>query len=512
MSSICIPHSALPGTSTLFGDYLYRFDRVAAYYAHDPHDPDSIRRAASAAAAMPADRRQAIAEALKLSNGASPAIEKLARPGTVAIVTGQQVGLFSGPCYTVYKALTVARLAAQLSAEGIPAVPVFWLASEDHDFAEVNHVWVHNAAVEPVRLEARGAGQPAQPVGTIPIADLPLDALRAALADLPYGDEVSALVADAYQPGRTFGAAFRLLLEKLLAPYGFLFLDPLEPAIRQLAAPLLADAFERQAELQAALLERGRQLSAGGHHAQVLVDGSTSLFFRLEDGRRRKLTTGEGLGDASTLSPNALLRPVMQDWLLPTAAYVGGPAEIAYFAQSEVLFRSLLGRMPLALPRSGFTLMDGRSVRLMERYDLGFGDCLQGRAHLGRRISEQLVPPELAGAFSQTAGDIGAALNRLEAGLEAFDPTLAAALRRSRTRIEWQIEKNRAKAAREALRRETRVEQGARRLADLVLPEHHLQERLYSILPFLAQYGLDLISTLHDHVQQGCPDHLLLQL
>ena len=141
MQPACIRHTDLPGTSQLFADFAYHFDRVAHFYQHDPHDPESFERAA-AQIQYPDDRRAAIVAALRAQNGDSENLRRLAQPGTVAVVTGQQVGLFSGPAYTIYKAMAAAQVAMQLTARGIPAVPVFWLATEDHDFAEVNHAWV----------------------------------------------------------------------------------------------------------------------------------------------------------------------------------------------------------------------------------------------------------------------------------------------------------------------------------------------------------------------------------
>src|SRR5512141_2593689 len=158
MQPACIRHTDLPGTSRLFADFAYHFDRVARFYQHDPHDPESFQRA-SAQSPYPDDRRAAMVEALRAQNGDSEALKRLAQPGTVAVVTGQQVGLFSGPAYTIYKAIAAAHVARQLTARGIPAVPVFWLATEDHDFAEVNHTWVFGASDEPVavRVEAPAA-------------------------------------------------------------------------------------------------------------------------------------------------------------------------------------------------------------------------------------------------------------------------------------------------------------------------------------------------------------------
>jgi bacillithiol biosynthesis cysteine-adding enzyme BshC len=523
MRSICIPHTELPGTSPLFGDYLYHFDRVGGFYEHDPHDPDAIRRA-GLAVRLPDARRQRLANALRRINGENASVDLLELPDTVAVVTGQQVGLFSGPAFSIYKALTAAKLARQLNESGIRAVPVFWLATEDHDIAEADHAWVFDSHHRPLRLQARSSAPAGTPVGRIEIESVPLEELRNALGGFLFGDDVIALVEDAYRPGRTFGEAFRVFLTRLLAGHGLIFLDPLEPELRELAAPLLHAALERAPELSARLAERGEALKNRGYHAQVLFEPHTSLFFKLENGLRLHLRRNDGdyfhdlrripwqelAADPAALSPNALLRPVMQDYLLPTAAYVGGPAEIAYLAQSQVLYSALLGRMPLALPRSGFTLLDERSRLLMEKYHVSFSDCFHGEAALRERIAARLIPDSLEIAFEQVSGEIRSLLDRLQGELAEFDPTLGAAMAKSRAKVLYQIEKNRRKAAREALRRETQVSAGVSHLSGLIYPEHHLQERLYSILPFLAKHGFDLIDTLYEHVYRGCPDHILL--
>ncbi|MBI4890954.1 MAG: bacillithiol biosynthesis BshC [Acidobacteria bacterium] len=506
-----IPYTELPGTSALFGDYLNHFERTARFYSHDPRDLESLRRSA-AAVRLGDGRRQQLAAALRRTNGETAALAQLELPDTVAVVTGQQVGLYSGPAYTIYKALTAVRLARMLSDSGARAVPVFWLATEDHDLDEIDHAWLFDNRQQPVKLSAQAAGKPGAPVGGIEITAAPIDELAASLRGFLYADEVLGLVEECYRPGRTLGQAFRELLQRLLAGYGLIFLDPLDPAIRSLAAPFLADAYQRRDELLARLLERGRELQQAGYHAQVLVDSGSSLFFRLENGRRVRIPSGAEAGDPATLSPNALLRPVMQDFLLPTAAYVGGPAEIAYFAQSQVLYQELLGRMPLAVPRAGFTLLDERARSLMARFAIPVHDCFHGETRLKERISARLIPESLEIAFEDVTSEVRNSIDRLYRELHTFDPTLGDSLTRSRGRILYQLDKNRRKAAREALRRDKQVDASASHLSNLVFPEKHLQERLYTILPFLARHGFDLMDTLFENVQPGCLDHQLLAL
>jgi len=523
MECTCIRHTELPHTTKLFADFVYHFDRVTRFYPHPPFDPGSYSEAA-AQIDLPDDRRAALVAALQIQNGDSESLNRLAQPGTVAVVTGQQVGLFSGPAYTIYKALTAVKVARDLTERGIPAVPVFWLATEDHDFAEVNQFWSFDAAHHPVELTLKGYESVGQPVGELVFDKYPTEALRQLLEDFPFGQDVSDLVEKSYTGGATFGAAFSALLKRLLPAYGLLHIDPMLPAIRELAAPAIRSALSQAPELTALLLRRNEELTAAGYHAQVHVEEHTSLVFLLEGGRRialkrsgdqyivngRRFSTSELMDRAASLSPNALLRPVAQDTILPTVAYIGGPAELAYLAQSEVIYGKILGRMPVAVPRSGFTLLDQKSVKSMTRYQLRLQGFFHGEDHLRERISSQLVPASVARVMTETHFTTNAAIERLIAALAGFDPTLAAAMQSNSKKIEYQLSKMDRKIRREALLRDERAARDASALYGLVYPNKHLQERLYSITPFLAKHGLDLVDRIYENIQLDCPDHRLL--
>jgi len=519
MDPACLRHTEIPGTTKLFADLSYHFDRVARFYRHDPHQRESYA-AAAREVQYPDDRRAAVARVLEAQNPGNALVGRFAQPGTVAVITGQQVGLFSGPAYTIYKALTAARLAEDLNASGIPAVPIFWLATEDHDFAEVDHVWIFDAAHHPIQLrtEAPSGWQGKQrPAGGFPVEHPPIAELRKTLAGFAYGEEVTAAVADAYQPGVTMGAGFRALLVKLLGRIGMLVLDPLDPQLRKVGAPFMAEALAAVPDLKKSLLARNKELATAGYHAQVNVEENTSLFFLLENGERVTLRKKDAefaaLKDrAADVSPNALLRPVWQDYLFPTVAYVGGPAELAYLAQSQVIYDRLLGRMPVALSRTSFTLLDGRAAKLIGRYSLTTPETLTPEESLKERIAHALIPDTVASLFEETSAEVTRRLDRLGAGLETFDPTLAAALGKSRSKVLYQFEKLRKKTERESLRRDARASEEARYLSSLLYPDRHMQERFYSILPFLAQHGLDLVDRLYEVVQVDCPDHRVVTL
>ena len=522
MEPSCVRQNLLPGVTRLFEDYLYNFDRVSGFYGHNFADRSSFREAIRELH-FPDARRKKLVEALRKQNGDSPALDELSRPGTVAIVTGQQVGLLSGPSYTIFKALTAVKLAATLRAEGIQAVPIFWLASEDHDLAEVDHAWLFNENADPRRITIADTVTNGGPVGDVELNDLPYAEIREALGQLPFADEVCARLKNAYYPGATLGNAFKTFLQDVLKECGLLYLDPLAPPIRELARPFLADVAGQVPELLAGLRARDRQLLASGYHTQVHLDEGTSLLFLLSDGKRMPLRWEDGqftLRDksyttedlskmAERLSPNALLRPVMQDYLLPTICYVGGPAEIAYMAQGNVLYQRLLGRMPVIFPRNSFTLLDNRAEKLLERYQLQMPDLLDYHEKVKGRMAARLVPATLAEEFSSLETSLAESLQKLQANLQRFDPSLEGAAKKSTAKMLYQLRRLSGKTARETLRRDERSARDAKYLIDLVYPHRRLQERFYSIVPFLAKYGMELPASLLEITQLSCPDHMV---
>jgi bacillithiol biosynthesis cysteine-adding enzyme BshC len=350
--------------------------------------------------------------------------------------------------------------------------------------------------------------------------------VRELLWDFPFGAEVASLIEESYRPGRTLGASFQHLLGRLLPDHGLLFLDPMQPALRAIAAPLVSDAVRAAPELTAELVARNGELEAAGYHAQVHFENKTSLFFLLAGGRRialrrdsssylhaaGKIPAAALESMAEQLSPNALFRPVLQDYVLPTVAQIGGPAEIAYLAQTQVLYRHLGRRAPVVVPRAGFTLLDAHASRLMARHSLRIPHFYDGFEPLQRRISSALVPPELQASIRSARESVASSLDRLRADLSAFDPTLAAALDKSRAKMLYQLAKMDGKAARRALQQDQRAQAEALYLYSLVFPNDHLQERLYTILPFLAQHGTGLIGRIHDELHLDCPDHVILDV
>ncbi len=454
MHCTCVRQSDLPNTTRLFADVLYHPDKTAPFFQHPFRGLESFQAAArqiefSGGAPRGADRRVTSAKSREPGAGTPGAA------GTVAVVTGQQVGLFSGPCYTIYKALHAVKLAAWLSDNGLPAVPVFWLATEDHDFAEVNHAWVFGADHQPHKMEMRRTSVE-QPVGDVALAAPPVRELRAALHGLPFGEEVADLVEETYRAGNTMGKAFNELLRRILAQFDILYVDPMLPAFRALAAPALRSAVAAAPELTAGVLARNRELAEAGYHAQVHVEEQTSFVFLLENGKRLALRRNgrrvrpqqPPLHQPGADGPRGVAlaerHPAAGDSGFDAAH---GRATSAVRPRSPTWrnrrrsIASLLGRMPVAMPRAGFTILDSRSAKLMERNQLSLGDFFHGETSLKERMASRLVPPALAGRMRESAATVESAVARMRAELTAFDPTLAQALDRSAKKINYQLAK-----------------------------------------------------------------------
>ncbi len=416
MECHCIPGVGIPHTTPLYNAYIGNFPAVSSFYEHAP-TLESVRRVAAGVHLEP-DLRRKVAVVLRAENrrfGADSSVEaSLDRleSGAVAIVSGQQVGLFSGPSYTFYKALTALRLAEDLSAAGTPAVAVFWLATEDHDLAEINHtLWPTRAGAERIELPA-GVAAENRRVGDIALGEaVSVLARRAAeMLEGPGALEIGQAIEQSYSPSETYGSAFGKLIARLFAGRGLILLDPLSAELRRLAMPVYRAALEQHTDLRRDLVERGKALEHAGYHAQVKVGQRNTLLFINVEGKRLPLRArdhGFALGERNlslpqalemleaapeAFSPNVLLRPVVQDTLLPTAAYIAGPAEIAYFAQASAAYRRLLGRMPVIMPRASITLVDAHAARLLRKYGLEFSDILRGRRYVRSRMELALLP------------------------------------------------------------------------------------------------------------------------
>lgn len=528
MESHCIPYSRLPETTGILRDYIDRFDRVATFYGSgSPFEPDSYRQLADSLRYAPETRAELARillrqnRALGASDQTLASLKRFARPETVAVVSGQQVGLFSGPAFTLYKALTAVRLAHHLSNQGVPSVPVFWLATEDHDLEEVAATTVLDDDYQPVPLGDAGTrSAPHSSVGYVRLSESVAETLTRLESVLPAGPTREQLLGDlrtAYQPGTPWGEAFGRLMARLLGRFGVILIDALDPELHRLASPLFERAISDAQALNARLQERSRALVDAGYHAQVHVGPESSLLFIEQDGNRRALRlTGTAeefnveagssisaedvrhLADASpeAITPNALFRPVVQDTLLPTIAYIAGPAELAYHAQSVVLYPIFGRQQPVIFPRASFTLVDPRTGRLLDKYEIDVDDVWQGPAHLAERIAALSLSPGWQNRLEQDEREIALVLERLQSEVRAIDPTLLDAVEHTRKSIAGQIEKLKGKITRSAFAGSEILGRHQQALESFFMPGGHLQERSISGIYFLGRAGYGILDQL----------------
>src|SRR3989454_9155950 len=366
----CLPFGQIPHTTRLFAEFLSWSPPIQPFFPRSPHFSEWLRDETPGLCYDRA-RREKVAAILERENkawGASPkTIENIVRlrAGASVVVTGQQVGLFGGPLFSIFKALTAIKLADQASGAGVNCVPVFWLATEDHDLAEVNHISFPGPDASLQKLTAPAQGPPDAPVGTVTFG-AEIEPVVEAVAGILGDSEVTGFLRDAYRPEENLGSAFARLFTRLFANWGVILLDASDRELHAIAEPIYRAAIERTAELDDALLARGKELEAAGYHQQVKVTPSSTLLFTLRGGARivvhrrpngslnpdflvgeERISQPKLLDEISSsphhFSPNVLLRPVVQDYLVPTLAYAGGSAEIAYFAQAAVVYHALLG-------------------------------------------------------------------------------------------------------------------------------------------------------------------------
>ena len=534
MQSHCLSFKQIPHSTPLFLDYLYHFDKVQRFFPRAPFARDWLKDEVSRLH-YDAARRERVTAILERQNrawgGAQETLDNIARfrAGASAVVTGQQVALFGGPLFSVYKALTAIKLATEFTHVGQECVPVFWLATEDHDLAEVNHVTLLGPEGSLVTFTTEARGPKDAPMSAIRFGS-GIEARAEEAARLLGDSEAAGFLRQSYRAGQTLGSAFAKLFSRLFQHSGVILIDASDPELHAIADPVYRAAIVAANDLDDALLERNRALEAVGYHSQVKVTPSSTLLFALHDGGRvpvhrangdftiagNRLSAEELLQrirqHPEEFSANVLLRPVIEDYLLPTLAYVGGPAEIAYFAQAAVVYEELLGRVTPILPRLSATLVEPRIQRLLERYRLSPNEIFRDAEHLRVMIAERALPGDINQSFDAAAQSVDASLASLRSALEPLDPTLVEAAERAGSKMRYQLDRLQERAARAQLRRSEETAAHAASLSYSLFPGKEAQERVIGAISFLGRYGTQLLLTLYDAAKTGCPDHQLLYL
>ncbi len=542
MKSQCLPFAQIPHTTRLFTDFLAYSPNVQPFYPHSPHFTEWFKARASALQYDPARRERvsAILERQNKSWDASPQtftnINRL-RNGAAAVVTGQQVGLFGGPMFAIYKALTAVKLAEEATTAGVDAVPIFWLATYDHDLAEVNHVSLPGPESTLQVLATSSHSVAGAPVSAVHLGDEITPVVEQAVALLGDSD-ATRFLRESYRSGETLGSAFSRLYARLFAEWGVILLDASDPELHRVAEPIYRAAVQQVTELDDALLARGRDLEAAGYHQQVKVTSSSVLLFTLQNGVRTpihrrangraaefvianetdtaKLSESELLDRIAltpeNFSPNVLLRPVVQDYLLPTLAYAGGAAEAAYFAQVGAVYEIILGRVTPIVPRFSATMVEPKVQRWLGQYGISVLDVFQGSEMLRHILASRTLPEGLQAAFERANKSVEESFSSLQEALAKLDPTLVEASQTGASKVRYQLDRLRERAMAAELRRSEVVGRHAEALSQALYPSGALQERGVAGLYFVARYGMELLQSIHDTIHTDCHDHQILEL
>ena len=525
MHSECHPISILPGLSRLFLDYAEAREPLAPFFPSTLYSKEWTRQIPPQDATL----RSRISNLLEEQNrgyGAGPKtlanIERL-RQGAGAVVTGQQVALFGGPLYTLHKAATAIRKAQETGM-----VPIFWLATEDHDLEEADHVILPSRhELRRLRLELDESAR-AKPVGAQKLGPRVIPLLDQA-ADLLGGGPLFETLEASYTPDATFAGAFARLMTMIFADQGLVLIDAAGRPFHALGAPVIRQAIERAESLESALIERGKQLIERGYHAQVLVAPQSSLLFLLDEEtgarvalKRKDATTWVAakknyssadllaILDAAPerLSPNALLRPVFQDFILPTAAYVGGPAEIAYFAQSQVLYQDILGRTTTVLPRLSTTLIEPAIAKVLAQHELTLKDLFSTSPdELAQRLGARSMPIEGKRKLASAGNALDEELTNLTQWMGTLDPGLGKAAEVAGSKMRYQMNRLRRLAANHQLQVDASLRRHVDALYLNLFPDGHPQERVIGAVAYASRYGEALIPELVEHAAQECPGH-----
>jgi bacillithiol synthase len=538
LTADCYPISVMPGLHRLFLDFCAGEPAVRPFYAALPPDETWQVRAG-----FPSDRPAHWPELVSLlaaqnpPPSAAPALQSLVN-GAGAVVTGQQVALFGGPLFTPFKAVTALARARQASAAGRPHATVFWLASEDHDFAEINHVTF------PARREQRSLAYSAEPQAALPAGRIVLDdsilPLVEQAAELLGPSEAMDALAAAWRPGRTFAQAFGEFYSQIFAGHGLLILDAAGREVHRMGAMVLRAAIERADELYAALVERNSALEAAGYEPQVAVAPQSSLLFLIDEGTgarlalkrhapsaeepnglwqagRESFSTADLIGvlesQPERISPSALLRPVFQDFLLSTSLMIAGPAEIAYLAQSAVLFERILGRKTPVQPRFSATLIEPAIAELLRKHELTLERVFaEDATSLAQLLAARAMPVEGKQRLAAAGNALDAELDALLDWMRSQDAGLAQSAETAAGKMRYQMNRLRTLAANFQMQKEASLGRHADAVATALYPGGVLQERLHGAAYYFARYGLGLVDDLVAQAANPCPGHMALWL
>ena len=538
-----IDYRRLPWAARLVCDYCHAYDRLDPFFVGSPSDPAVWSEAIRGRQARPGARAEisAVAVAQLTARGAPPeafaAAEQLSNPATVAIVAGQQAGLFGGPLFTLFKALTAVGLARKVSAEhNVTAVPVFWVHAEDHDLDEISSCSVLTSDLELRTVTVPHDSASGRPASEMELGDSITDIiaeLRQLLPETEFTGEVFEQLAAVYRPGSGMVEAFSRWMDTLLGPHGLIVFDASDAAAKPMVRTLLNRELDIPGETSRLANVAGESLTSLGYHAQVTPGSDAVALFHLGDGRQAirlqpAAPSSDPAFDIGTVvvpgdqlraqvserpeafSPNVLLRPVVQDAMFPTVATVAGPSELAYLGQLREVYGHFDVPMPIIYPRVSATLVDHATLKLLDRYEVDF-EMLQSQDDgVLNRLLAALLPDAVERTLGATEQAIREHLTAVAAEVSVVDPTLVGAVETTQTKMDRDLKNLRNKVVQAAKRRDETLRRQFGRARSQAFPNGDPQERAVGLIYFLNRYGPHVVDRLLDDLPLEIGQHGLL--
>lgn len=535
----------IPGNQNLFLDYIYEFENVQEYYKHNFRNKDSYVNLFKSISASRKDKQHNLSAIIKnqysslqsISNKTVRNIELIDKEKTITVVTGQQLGILGGPLYTIYKIITAIRLANQLTEryDEFKFVPVFWLEGDDHDFNEVRSINLFDNENQVINIgykEEIDDDDAKQSIGKINFDEALnefFSKYESSLRDSDFKNELLIKLKECYQVGKSFKQSFKELIYWLFDEYGLVIFDPQDVEVKSLLKPI----FKKEVNDFAIHTQKLIQVSAKLeelYHAQVKVK-PVNLFYHTDEGRysvepvegvfklrrkRKQFTSEEILAEIENsperFSPNVLLRPICQDFLFPTGFYIGGPSEIAYFAQVTPLYDFYNIVSPIIFPRSSATILEKNVASGLDKYDLSMNDIFLGLDGLKEKVIASLSENNIEIAFEEASKEIELTFDKIKENLFAIDKTLVDSSGRYKDRIMSSIAELKSKATKaQETKHETTIRQ-LTRLSNLLYPLGNLQEREINFTYFYNKYGKDFIRKVYDDISVSEFEHQVISL
>jgi bacillithiol synthase len=532
------------GYSQLYRDYVSDFSKVNRFFQHNYNSLNSLESFASLIQER-CTHRQLLAEVLLEQNSQFRAssqtlenIKLLAEANTFAVVTGQQVGMFSGPLYTLYKTITAIKLTKQLSDiyPQYKFVPVFWLEGEDHDFDEVNRVGIVNNEQVPMNIEYLHAGK-IQGKNTGPVGEILFDnnlehffsTIGNNISNSEFRTPMIEMLKRFYSEGVSFNHAFASLMNQFFGEDGLIFISSYNNQLKRLLSPIFQKEILEFPKVSQLIIEQSAELEER-YHAQIKTK-ALNLFYFFKNGRyfiepretdfslrgTRHFISKEDMIKIATdypelLSPNVALRPICQDLLLPTFAYVAGPSEIAYFAQLKKVYQYFNITMPIIYPRASATIVEDKLERIMEKYQLGLIDFFGTAQKLNSSVIDFVSEVKIDEMFKEAAEKINNLTSEMKFGLNYIDPTLLGALETTKEKIDQQLELLKNKVSEAQNRKHDTALRQVNKVISNIFPNQNFQEREINIIHFMNKYGLDFVNSLKNEISIGQFKHQIIKV